>query len=138
MQKKTVKGVEFIVHDVTTLELKEKFNSVILCDCMEHIPKERYEALFQVIRKHLKENGIVYISIPDPEYLNFVRRHRPELLQIIDNSIFYEHIDSLCKTIEFTIVFFNAYSIFIGNEYNEYLLRTKQEYEKKWFGLLPK
>lgn len=135
--KSTVANVQFIAHDITTLELNEQYDVISLCDVMEHVPRDRYPDLFRVIRKHLKEEGIVFITIPDPEYLDFIRKVMPDKLQIIDNSILYQEINDLCRDNQLSIKFFNAYKIFIDNEYNEYVITT-QNFKKAWDRLLSK
>ncbi|ALS24475.1 methyltransferase domain-containing protein [Paenibacillus naphthalenovorans] len=135
--KSTVAHVEFIAHDITTLDLNEQYDVISLCDVMEHVPRDRYPNLFRVIRNHLKEDGIVFITIPDPEYLDFIRKIMPDKLQIIDNSIMYQEMNDLCRDNHLSIKFFNAYKIFIDNEYNEYVITT-QNYKKAWDRLLSK
>ncbi|NLD48584.1 MAG: methyltransferase domain-containing protein [Clostridiaceae bacterium] len=122
--RKTVSGVDFIVHDITTFSLDDQFDVISLCDVMEHVPEDRYFDLFKVIRKHLKKSGQVFISIPDPDYLDDIRRKQPQLLQIIDNSIRYEHMKSYCEKNELRIHSFKKYSIFAENEYNEYVIKA--------------
>lgn len=133
--KSTVKDVEFIVHDITNVNVGDKFDVISLCDVMEHVPRERYEDLFGVIRKHLKKQGIVFIAIPDFDYQNYVRKYRPELLQIIDNSISYDEISHLCKNVDLKVRFYNNYGVFLSNQYNEYVLCDMEVCEKGWESL---
>ncbi|WP_051618084.1 methyltransferase domain-containing protein [Desulfofundulus thermocisternus] len=134
--KQTVKGAEFIVHDITNLRLKEKFDVILMRDVMEHIAFERYDDLFVTIKEHLEPNGLVYISIPDSDYMSFINKNRPDLMQIIDNSITFEQINYLCRKNDLRILLFNVYGIFIGNEYNEYLLCNKTQFESSWYSLI--
>lgn len=136
--RETVKGPEFLVGDITNIELNEKFDIITMCDVMEHVPYEKYEDLFAIIKKHLNPLGNVYISIPDSNYMNFIQKYRPDLMQVIDNSIPYERISELCNLYGLTIRFYNVYSIFTGNEYNEYLLCDKENFQSPWKSLLKK
>ncbi len=128
----TVKDIEFIAQDITTLELNRQYDVITLCDVMEHVPRERYEALFRVIRNHLGVNGVVYIAVPDPDYLDLIRKYMPKKLQIIDNSVTFEEMTALCRQNDLYIKFYNIYNIFIDKEYNEYLLGHKSVYSAKW------
>ncbi|MCM3162333.1 glycosyltransferase [Metabacillus litoralis] len=134
--RETVKNVEFLVHDITRLELGKKYDVITLCDVMEHVPREKYEELFNVIKNHLKEDGKVFISIPDPQYLDFIREIMPEKLQIIDNSITMDEMNKLCSNSNLKISLFNVYSIFIQNEYNEYILVNSESYVHSWEALV--
>ncbi|MFZ3129864.1 MAG: methyltransferase domain-containing protein [Desulfosporosinus sp.] len=133
--KNTVKDVEFIVHDITNVNVSDKFDVISLCDVMEHVPRERYEDLFRVIRKHIKKQGIVFIAIPDFNYQNYVLKYRPELLQIIDNSISYDEISNLCKNVDLKVRFYNSYGVFLSNQYTEFVLCDTEAYEKGWESL---
>jgi 2-polyprenyl-3-methyl-5-hydroxy-6-metoxy-1,4-benzoquinol methylase/glycosyltransferase involved in cell wall biosynthesis len=132
----TVKNVEFMVHDITNVRLNNKFDVITMCDCMEHIPMYRYDELFHTIKYHLKPEGVVYISIPDNDYMRFIQKNRPELMQIIDNSIDYELMNQLCKQNNLKINFYNAYGTHIGNEYNEYIISNYEDFSKPWNSLL--
>lgn len=134
--KATVKDVEFIVHDITNIILNEKFDAIFMCDCMEHIPIEKYDELFNTLKKHLKEDGMVYISIPDGDYAQFVQQNRPDLMQIIDNSIDFELMNQLCRQNGMKIIFYNSYGTHIGNEYNEYIITNFKSFSKPWKTLL--
>jgi glycosyltransferase involved in cell wall biosynthesis/2-polyprenyl-3-methyl-5-hydroxy-6-metoxy-1,4-benzoquinol methylase len=133
--RETVKGIEFIVHDITSLDLSEEFDVISLCDVVEHVPMDLYGDLFKTIRKHLKAQGLVYMSIPDFEFQNFIRKNRPDLMQIIDNSISYSMIDQLCERNGLKIKFFNIYGIDLDNQYNEYLLCNREYFGASWDSL---
>lgn len=130
--REIVKNVEFLVYDITKLELNEQFDVISLCDVVEHIPRELYSDLFVVIKKHLKENGQVFISIPDPEYNDFLRDNKPEKMQIIDNSVTLAEITDYCQSNGLKIKFFNVYGIWLPNEYNEYILINNNPAEDTW------
>lgn len=129
--KKTVEDINFIVHDITNLDLHEKFDVITLCDVMEHVPQDKYYDLFHVIKKHLKKEGIVYISIPDPKYQEFTKVYRKEDLQIIDNTITFADIDKFCNQNNMNIIFYNSYGIWESNQYNEYTIYNNR-LENQW------
>lgn len=81
-------NLNLLVSDMSDFSSKEKFDFVVLPDVLEHIPAEQHSALFKTIAGVLKEDGRVCIHIPDPYYLEWVRANRPELLQIIDQSLY--------------------------------------------------
>jgi 2-polyprenyl-3-methyl-5-hydroxy-6-metoxy-1,4-benzoquinol methylase len=130
--KNTVRNAEFLVHDITTLNLNEKFDVISLCDVIEHIPRERYPELFNTIKRHLKDNGHVFITIPDPDYNDFIRKHRPEKMQIIDNSVTFNEILHYCSVNGLKVKLFNMYGIWLPNEYNEYILVNENLGKDSW------
>jgi len=82
---------EFRALDVTgdagDLDRYEKFDAILVPDVLEHIPKERQRALFARIEEHLEPRGIVLITYTSPEYQEYLRRERPELLQVVDETL---------------------------------------------------
>jgi len=67
--REKVPGVEFLQHDITTLRLPGRtFTVLTQIDSFEHIPRERWEALFTVWNLHSTIGTRVYLSIPAPEY----------------------------------------------------------------------
>ena len=63
------------------------FDAILVPDVLEHIPKERQRALFERIENLLGPRGIVLITYPSPEYQEYLRRERPELLQVVDETL---------------------------------------------------
>lgn len=59
--------VEKDITELTSADLKGKtFDLITLYDVMEHVQKERYGCLFQVIKTFSHENTMVYFHIPTP------------------------------------------------------------------------
>jgi len=81
-------NAEFFVSDMSSFSYSLKFDVVLLPDVLEHIPVEQHKNLFKVIRENIHENSFVAINLPNPYYLDWARVHQPELLQIIDQSIY--------------------------------------------------
>ncbi|WP_226682073.1 glycosyltransferase [Sutcliffiella horikoshii] len=130
--KSSVKDVEFLVNDITNISLDEKFDVITLCDVVEHIPRDRYKDLFSTISKHLTDSGIVYITVPDPQYNDFLRETTPEKMQIIDNSVTLDEIFDLCKMNNLKIKFTNMFGVWLPNEYNEYILVNNNQGMDTW------
>lgn len=81
------KNAEFIVNDMSEFTHKQKFDVVVLPDVLEHIPVEQHHNLFKVISQVTTSDAVVLINIPEPNCLNWARKHHPEKLQIIDQSL---------------------------------------------------
>ena len=61
-------SVEFVFGDMTSLDLKKTFDLIIapyrVLQCLEE--KEQVSGLFDVIRKHLKEDGLAILNVFNP------------------------------------------------------------------------
>jgi trans-aconitate 2-methyltransferase len=78
---------EFFTTDMKDFSYPSKFDFIVLADVLEHIPVDQHAALFATISAHMHEGSRIFINLPHPKALDFMREHNPELLQIIDQSI---------------------------------------------------
>ncbi|PKP04608.1 MAG: hypothetical protein CVU11_04325 [Bacteroidetes bacterium HGW-Bacteroidetes-6] len=69
------------------VDLNKKFDLVIFADVLEHIPVERYTQLFDNLSSHSNEGAFIFINIPHPQVIHYLKKNRPELLQIVDQPI---------------------------------------------------
>ncbi len=63
-------NVQFTVSSI--LQYKTKllhFDKILLFDTLEHIPEENHLELFTNIGKWLSNDGIIFINIPNPNYI---------------------------------------------------------------------
>lgn len=77
----------FLVDDMSNFSSDIKFDFIVFPDVLEHIPVEQHSRVFENVAKVCSDNAKVLINIPEPNTLNWVRKNRPEDLQIIDQSL---------------------------------------------------
>ena len=80
-------NAEFLVDDMTEFNSDIKFDFIVFPDVLEHIPVDQHSKLFENVAKCCSPNAKVVINIPEPNALNWTRKNRPEVLQIIDQSL---------------------------------------------------
>lgn len=102
----------FYSADITEWVIDKKFDLIILPDVLEHIPVEVHNSIFVKLHFLLKNDGFVFIHIPDPNCLEWVRTNYPEQLQVIDQSLYAEHFLELANRSGFYITRFG------GNYFN--------------------
>ncbi|MFY7707906.1 MAG: SAM-dependent methyltransferase [Flavobacteriales bacterium] len=81
-------NIAFVVTDMSDFQEDRKYDFIVLPDVLEHIPLEQHPMLFSKMKQLLHENGKICIHVPDPYALEYIRQQTPELLQIIDQSIY--------------------------------------------------
>jgi trans-aconitate 2-methyltransferase len=81
------KNAEFVVTDMSDFNSEKKFDFIVFPDVLEHIPVEQHSNLFKNVAAVCKPGAKVLINIPEPNALNYTRKHKPEVLQIIDQSL---------------------------------------------------
>jgi len=105
-------NASFVVSDMTDFKVEKKFDYIVMLDVLEHIPVEQHQSLFKIFRACLKDNGTIFINIPHHDYLDYVRKNEPELLQIIDQSLSTDLILNSIYSNDLQIVSLNSHSIF--------------------------
>ena len=128
--------------DATDLRLDRKFDFIIMPDCLEHIPIELHRKMFFNISHMLKENGILYIHIPNPYCLEWYREYRKEQCQIIDQSVY---VQDFIKNIDGTGLYLaheESYSIWLqssevfgvgGGEYTHRICKKEPKISEKTY-----
>ncbi len=105
----------FVVNDMTTFSSRENFDFVVLPDVLEHIPVEQHADLFKVLASVTAFDATVLINIPEPHCLDWIRKTRPELLQIIDQSLSMQDLLNSVYPAGFKVYSISPYSL----QYNE-------------------
>jgi trans-aconitate 2-methyltransferase len=120
------RNVDFLVADAVDVALDRTFDVIVLPDVLEHIPVERHAKLFSNIRAWLRDTGWVLIHMPNPAYLEWCRRHRPDLLQEIDQPIHIEILADAIRSNGLAVHYLNTYSIWLPEpEYQVVVLRVE-------------
>ncbi|HQQ94477.1 MAG TPA: class I SAM-dependent methyltransferase [Bacteroidia bacterium] len=124
------KNAEFRVSDMSDFTHPLKFDIVVLPDVLEHIPLEQHKHLFSVIRSLTHPDSVVLINIPEPNCLNWARRHHPENLQIIDQSLSMQDLLNNVYPNEFELYSLQPYALqFTEPDYLSIVLKRKKEHE---------
>ena len=121
----------FQTADISEWKTSQKFDVVVLPDVLEHIPMKQHNSIFVNLYSLLKDDGFIFIHIPDPVFLDWLRMTKPESLQIIDQSIPIDHFSKLAKQNELYITNFYSYEIWHKpTEYQVIVMRKIQDIRK--------
>lgn len=116
------KRATFYVTDMKEFTLDEKFDFIVLPDVLEHIPMKDHKKLFITLSNLLSDKGILFIHIPHPKVINYIRKNTPELLQVIDQSVPANFLIENAYAADFILLEYKSYSLF-KNE-NDYATIT--------------
>jgi len=125
-------NLSLLVSDMSDFSTTEKFDFVVLPDVLEHIPVEQHASLFKTIATVLKDDGRVCIHIPDPYYLEWVRAHRPELLQIIDQSLYADLLIPAFYSAGLVLQKLERYALSMDSEDYEWIELIKRPAKKTY------
>lgn len=124
------KNAEFLVNDMSNFKHDLKFDMVVLPDVLEHIPVEQHQHLFSVLKNHTHQTSKVLINIPEPNCLNWARKHHPEKLQIIDQSLSMQDLMNNVYPNDFELVSMQPYALqYTEPDYVSIVLKRKKEVE---------
>ncbi len=93
-QLQSFSHITFVAEDITTYELEEKFDLILMPDVIEHIPLELHYDLFAKLSNLLADDGMILIHIPEPSYHTWCLDHRPEAMQVIDQPVYTDSLIS--------------------------------------------
>ncbi len=128
---KSIKNIEFKVSNMTNFRDQEKFDFVIFPDVLEHIPLEAHNNIFKTIRENVHQDSTVLINIPYPRASEFMTKHHPEHMQIIDQAL---HTDTFIKAIydnDFYLEQLKSYTVFFKEpDYQLLLVRPNKTLTK--------
>lgn len=123
------KNLNFVVTDMSDFIPPEKLDFVVFPDVLEHIPKEQHNNIFRNILPALKPSAIIAIHIPDPLNLDYIRANTPELLQIIDQSLYIEDFAKAIEGTDLMVDLYERYRLFNEEpDYNWILFSRKRPY----------
>jgi len=125
--KSTVKNVQFECVDFLDLNSEIKFELITLFDVLEHFPKHTYSQVFEKIRDLSNKETLIAITIPDPDFLSYIKENHPAKLQVIDESIYFDELKSLLDNFNLEIMKYEKYGIDYDNQYRFYLLNYRKE-----------
>jgi trans-aconitate 2-methyltransferase len=121
---KHLNNVTLIAGDIIELDIKGKFDFIILPDVLEHIPIAQHSTLFKKLKSLLKDSGIILIHIPNPYNLQWDHIHDKDSLQIIDQPIYTNEFVQNAYPHGLYIHYLETYSIWkVNNDYQVIVLR---------------
>ena len=121
-------------HAADVVEYKPKLTNIdfiTLLDVIEHIPVERHPELFKNISSYINNKTLLIINIPNPDYIEYDRKHNPEVLQIIDQPIYHDLLYKTLTDCGLDMQYFEKYSIWVKDEYIFYVIKKKQPFTEE-------
>jgi len=122
----THENTDYWIGDITKINFgKKKFDAICLCDIIEHIPREKIPDLLKNIEKYSFINTIIYLNIPDARLQSWLRKNRPEKLQIVDKAYSIIDIVGWFGSINFEAVKIKIYGVNLPLQYTSYIFVRK-------------
>ena len=114
--------------DLTKETLRQQFDVIVLPDVLEHIPPDAHESLFENLKVLLKDDGFIFVHIPDPNYLQSLIDARDKTLQIIEIPVYTDQLLRCIYPLGFYLHYLKSYSIYTKEpDYQILILKKRQE-----------
>ena len=97
----------------------QKVDVVLMVDVLEHIEKVHHAALFDRLAGVLTKNGKIILTLPSPQYQQYLRDYEPEELQVIDETIDLSELYKLAAQVGFAVKYFELLDV--GGTRNQYV-----------------
>jgi len=107
------------------------FDVVVLPDVIEHVPKERYSALFAAVERLLARPGRVLITYPSPEYQEYLKANEPNALQLVDETV---ELDDIIRHTSLELVHFSYKNVWNKNQYVHVVLTSDRSFRPEGVG----
>lgn len=121
-------NIQYLAGDILEHDIKDRFDAVIFPDVLEHIPLENHAEIFRRCDLMLNDTGSIYIHIPSPFYIDWLKVNNPGSMQIIDQAVFLEDFVKNISDTTLYIHFLHQYSLFVhGDDYRFLVLKKKRE-----------
>ena len=106
-------NVELKAADIVSEKIDKKFDFILLPDVLEHIPIEAHKDLFSKLDACLKDDGLLVIHIPHPDYIKWIEKNAPDQLQIIDQALYTHLILENLRQTNLKLDYLESYSIYM-------------------------
>lgn len=100
-------------------------NAIILIDVFEHIPLSSRNIFYKVIEQLLADQGNLFLTCPTVHHQNWLKTHRPEGLQPIDESITLNDVIRLAEALNGELIYFENQSIWMNDDYFHAIIQKK-------------
>ena len=78
----------------------------------------------------MHHDSVLFINLPNPDYIIYDQQNNPEALQEIDQPIFIDALSQVLKSCELQIEKMETYSIWVKNDYQFYVIQKKKAFEE--------
>jgi 2-polyprenyl-3-methyl-5-hydroxy-6-metoxy-1,4-benzoquinol methylase len=101
---------------------------VVAVDVIEHLPLNTHHRFFENLAGVLDACGMIVLTFPSASYQRHLREHRPEELQVIDETIELPHLCGVTARSGFTIRHFSLEDVWLPQQYAHCVLTRSLKY----------
>ena len=111
------KQLNFANGDLSELKNCDSCDLLLMVDVIEHIDPADREAFFKTVNTILTENGLVFLAFPSPQYQQYLRENKPNMIQPVDEDITLEVLLRMGQKTGTNLLRYEHKSIWKQNDY---------------------
>ena len=115
-------GGDFRCADVCSFRMEQRFTTITVLDCLEHLPGNLRPGFYGTVLHHLEPGGSLLLNLPNPAFLRHLDAHAPHALQPVDEPVDLEEIQRHLGP-EFVLATAILYGIDVEDQYLWYRFR---------------
>ncbi len=127
----------FVSGELKQDSYNEQFDLIVLMDVYEHICADDRAEMHAALKKMIKDNGRIFLSVPTPHYLKWLEKNKPETIQPVDEYISFEVISKLAIDTGTEIVSYELKNIWSIGDYAHIVLEKNSDFEAAFFSKKP-
>ena len=117
--------ITFVQGTVTATSLTGVFDTIVMLDVYEHIPRSDRPEVHQSLKRLLSDDGQVVMSFPTPQHLAWLRQSQPEEIQPVDEDVTPEVILALAEDTTTDVVLYQKVDVWHEGDYAHAVLRRQ-------------
>ena len=127
------KNIVYMDGDICGYTSKKKYDIVVFSDVIEHIkPEELKSMLLRLSISNTHDKSVMYMNIPNKNFLKFMYENYPQKLQIVDEAYSIGYITSLLSLCGFSPANIEIYGIDSNFQYNEYIFLKNEAFTVRY------
>lgn len=95
----------------------QKFDFIFLIDVFEHLDDQSLQSFIDFLKKKINENSMIFMACPTILHQNYLRKHKPEGLQPVDNDVSIVDFLNLAKSLDLELLYFKVISVWNYSDY---------------------
>jgi 2-polyprenyl-3-methyl-5-hydroxy-6-metoxy-1,4-benzoquinol methylase len=107
------------------------FDKILLFDVLEHIPEKEHFNIFSKIRGWMKDDSLLLINLPNPQYIIYDQKNNPEALQELDQPIFLDKLITTLAKLSMDMVYLETYSVWAKDDYQFLIVKKRTDFVER-------
>jgi SAM-dependent methyltransferase len=119
--------LSFLEGPLTKGRIIGKFDLIVLMDVYEHIAVADRSVLHEALRELRSDEGRIVLSFPTPHHQAWLRKHKPDGIQPVDEDIHGATILKLASDTETEVLLYQEVNVWHEGDYAHAVLGTRKD-----------